>query len=69
MSAAVSSDRASLRKRGTMLAYVFSSQGWGSLVGSLVVIIVLACYKHVMNDEHETSKVDGGLFHEFSFRE
>lgn len=60
MSASVTSDRASIRKRGTLLAYIFSNQGWGSLVGSLVVIIVLACYKHVMNDLGETSKVDGG---------
>lgn len=59
MSASVTSDRATIRKRGTMLAYIFANQGWGSFVGSLVTIIVLACYKHVMNDEDETSKVDG----------
>ncbi|KAG1844446.1 MFS general substrate transporter [Suillus tomentosus] len=59
MSASVTSDRATIRKRGTMLAYIFANQGWGSFVGSLVTIIVLACYKHVMNDENETSKVDG----------
>ncbi|KAK7063412.1 MFS inorganic phosphate transporter [Favolaschia claudopus] len=59
MSASVTTDRAVLRKRGTMLAYIFSNQGWGSFVGSLVTIIVLAAYKHVMNDKGETSKVDG----------
>ncbi|KAG7086872.1 hypothetical protein E1B28_002793 [Marasmius oreades] len=59
MSASVTSDRANLRKRGTMLAYIFSNQGWGSLAGSLVTIIVLACYKHVMDVEGKTSKVDG----------
>ncbi|KAJ8593050.1 MFS general substrate transporter [Rhizopogon salebrosus TDB-379] len=59
MSASITSDRAVLRKRGTLLAYIFANQGWGSLVGSLVTIVVLACYKHVMNDEGETSKVDG----------
>jgi len=59
MSASITSDRANLRKRGTMLAYIFSNQGWGSFVGSLATIIVLACYKHVMNDKGETSKVDG----------
>ncbi|KAL0065410.1 hypothetical protein AAF712_007619 [Marasmius tenuissimus] len=59
MSASVTSDRANLRKRGTMLAYIFSNQGWGSLVGSLVTIIVLECYRHVMHDEGKTSKVDG----------
>ncbi|KZT18674.1 MFS general substrate transporter [Neolentinus lepideus HHB14362 ss-1] len=59
MSASVSTDRARLRKRGTMLAYIFANQGWGSLVGSLATIIVLACYKHVMDTEGEVSKVDG----------
>ncbi|ETW82243.1 inorganic phosphate transporter [Heterobasidion irregulare TC 32-1] len=59
MSASITSDRANLRKRGTMLAYIFANQGWGSLAGSLVTIIVLACYKHVMNEEGKTSKVDG----------
>ncbi|OJA21437.1 hypothetical protein AZE42_08128 [Rhizopogon vesiculosus] len=59
MSASVTSDRSAIHKRGTMLAYIFANQGWGSFVGSLVVVVVLACYKHVMNDEGETSKVDG----------
>ena len=62
MSASVTGDRANLRKRGTMLAYIFANQGWGSLVGSLVAIIVLAAYKHVMNDEGKVSKVDGGWY-------
>jgi PHS family inorganic phosphate transporter-like MFS transporter len=59
MSASITSDRSNLRKRGTMLAYIFANQGWGSLVGSLVFMIVLACYRHVMQDEGQTSKVDG----------
>lgn len=58
MSASVTSDRANLRKRGTMLAYIFSNQGWGSLVGSLVTIIVLLCYKGTM-EAGNTSRVDG----------
>ncbi|KAF8145593.1 major facilitator superfamily domain-containing protein [Mycena galopus ATCC 62051] len=59
MSASVTSDRAVLRKRGTMLAYIFSNQGWGSFVGSLITVVVLAAYKGVMNGKGETSKVDG----------
>nr|GAT52628.1 predicted protein [Mycena chlorophos] len=59
MSASITSDRAALRKRGTLLAYIFSNQGWGSFVGALVTIIVLLAYKHAMDDEGETSKVDG----------
>ncbi|KAF9474916.1 phosphate transporter [Pholiota conissans] len=58
MSASITSDRANLRKRGTMLAYIFSNQGWGSFAGSLVTIIVLLCYKSTMEAGH-TSKVDG----------
>ncbi|KAL0960810.1 hypothetical protein HGRIS_005826 [Hohenbuehelia grisea] len=59
MSASVTSDRANLRKRGTLLAYIFSNQGWGSFVGGLVTMIVLLCYKGVMHDGGKTSKVDG----------
>jgi len=62
MSATITSDRTNLRKRGTMLAYIFSNQGWGSFGGSLMTIIVLAIYKHVMEDEGKTSKVDGGRY-------
>ena len=62
MSASVTSDRFYSRKRGTMLAYIFANQGWGSFVGSLVAITVLAIYKPVMNGEGHTSKVDGGTF-------
>jgi len=59
MSASVTSDRTNIRKRGTMLAYIFANQGWGSLVGSVVTIVALSAYKHVMNDEGHTSKIDG----------
>lgn len=60
MSASITSDRSNLYKRGTMLAYIFANQGWGSLVDSLMTVIVLAIYKHVMDVEGKTSKVDGG---------
>ncbi|KIO24909.1 hypothetical protein M407DRAFT_15344 [Tulasnella calospora MUT 4182] len=59
MSASVTSDRANLRKRGTMLAYIFSNQGWGSFMGSIIFMIVLQCYRHVMETKGEVSKVDG----------
>ena len=48
ISATMSSDRANLRKRGAMLAYIFSNEGFGSFVCYSVTIIVLACYKDVM---------------------
>lgn len=60
MSASVSTDRATIKRRGTMLCYIFANQGWGSFVGSIVVMIVLLCYKHVMETDSETSKIDGG---------
>jgi MFS transporter, PHS family, inorganic phosphate transporter len=63
MSASVTSDRTKIYKRGTLLAYVFANQGWGSLVGSLVTIVVLSAYKPVMDGKGHTSKVDGGTFH------
>ncbi|TEB10137.1 phosphate transporter [Coprinellus micaceus] len=59
MSASVTSDRANIRKRGTMLTYIFANQGWGSLVGSLVIITLLAIYKHTIDIEGHISKVDG----------
>ena len=62
MSASITSDRSNLRKRGTMLAYIFSNQGWGSFMGSLLTIIVLLCYKHAMQNGEHTSKVDGGAY-------
>lgn len=66
MSASVTSDRSNLRKRGTMLAYIFSNQGWGSFVGSLATIIVLAIYKGAIEGRHEISKVDGGKWFDTS---
>jgi PHS family inorganic phosphate transporter-like MFS transporter len=57
MSASVASDRASIRRRGTLLAYVFANQGWGSFVGSVVVMVVLAAYKSRMGEG--TGGVDG----------
>ncbi|KAI3603323.1 inorganic phosphate transporter [Moniliophthora roreri] len=59
MSATVTSDRANIRKRGTLLAYIFSNQGWGSLLGSLITIIVLMCYKGVMGNGGNETKLDG----------
>jgi MFS transporter, PHS family, inorganic phosphate transporter len=59
MSATITSDRSNIRKRGTMLAYIFSNQGWGSFMGSLATIIVLLCYRPVMEVKGETHKVDG----------
>ncbi|PSS38138.1 hypothetical protein PHLCEN_2v45 [Hermanssonia centrifuga] len=58
MSASITTERAHLRRRGTLLAYIFSNQGWGSLVGALATMIVLLCYKSTM-EGGDTGKVDG----------
>jgi len=51
ISASVTSDRSNIRKRGTMLSYIFSNRGWEGFVGSLVTIIVFLCYKNAMEEE------------------
>lgn len=58
MSASVTSDRSVVRRRGAMLTYIFSNQGWGSFAGSIATMAVLGCYKTIMQ-EGKTSRVDG----------
>ncbi|CAO1629397.1 unnamed protein product [Parajaminaea phylloscopi] len=57
MSAAVVSDRANIKKRGAMLAWIFSNQGWGNLAGGLLAVIVIAGYRHYVDagDVHKLS--------------
>lgn len=57
MSASVVSDRSHLKKRGTLIAWIFSNQGWGTLVGAVLAVIVIAGYKgHVESgDVHKLS--------------
>ncbi|KAF4580553.1 hypothetical protein EYR38_003152 [Pleurotus pulmonarius] len=60
MSSSISADRTEPWKRGAVLSYIDSMQGWGSLVGSLVAIAVLAAYKHAIHDQGEIHKLDAG---------
>ena len=62
MSASVCTERSKVRRRGVMLSYIFSNQGWGSFIGAIAVMVVLLCYRHVMETEGKTSKVDGGAY-------
>ena len=48
-----------------MLAYIFSAQGWGSLVGCIVTMVVLAAYKQTMDVHGHVHKVDGGTLYIF----
>ena len=41
-------------------AYLSICQGWGSFVGSIATMVVLAAYKHSMDDEGKVSRADGG---------
>ncbi|KAF9491309.1 MFS general substrate transporter [Pleurotus eryngii] len=50
MSSSITADRTKPWKCGTVLSYIVSRQGWSSLVGSLVTIVVLAAYKHAIHD-------------------
>lgn len=58
MSASVVSDRAHLKKRGILLGFIFSAQGWGNLLGALLAVITIAGYKHYI-DHGDIHKLSG----------
>ncbi|KAJ8516528.1 hypothetical protein ONZ45_g6145 [Pleurotus djamor] len=58
MTSSIISDRTTPHRRGAMLAYTVSMQGWGSLAGNLVTIIVLSGYKHMIHEEGQVDKLD-----------
>ncbi|KAJ7503553.1 major facilitator superfamily domain-containing protein [Mycena galericulata] len=58
MSASVVADRANLRRRGTMVTFIFAMQGWGSFVGGIVFIVLLAIYKKGVEEHHHTSQLN-----------
>lgn len=58
MSATIVSDRSNLKNRGFMLAWIFSNQGWGNLVGALFAVIVIAGYRHYV-DRGQVHKLSG----------
>ena len=45
LSACIVADRASLKNRGLLLAFIFSNQGWGTLTGAIISIIVITAYR------------------------
>ncbi|PVG01115.1 phosphate transporter [Serendipita vermifera] len=59
MSATVVSDRANIHRRGTLLCFIFANQGWGSFVGSLVTLVILACFKSTLKagNVHAVDKI------------
>lgn len=58
MSAAIVSERGHLKHRGALLGWIFSNQGWGTLAGSIVTIIIIACFEPALNDRGEYGQVD-----------
>ncbi|KAJ7716747.1 major facilitator superfamily domain-containing protein [Mycena maculata] len=58
MSASVVADRANLRRRGTMVTFIFAMQGWGSFIGGIVFIVLLAIYKKGVELHHHTSQLN-----------
>ncbi|CAF0869862.1 unnamed protein product [Brachionus calyciflorus] len=49
LSATITSEFASTKRRGAMMAAVFAMQGFGILAASLVAIALLACFKNAVN--------------------
>lgn len=52
MSASIVAERSSLRNRGRMLGWIFSNQGWGTLAGSIVTLILLGCFSKALKAGH-----------------
>jgi len=58
MSAAIVSGRSLLLKRGQLLAWIFSNQGWGTLAGSVATVIILASFSHALSAEGHYGQLD-----------
>ncbi|KGO44294.1 Major facilitator superfamily domain, general substrate transporter [Penicillium expansum] len=58
MSASIVAERGHLHSRGSLLGWVFSGQGWGTLLGSVCTIIILACFEPALNGRGEYSQLD-----------
>jgi len=52
------SDRANIKRRGIMLAFIFSFQGWGSFIGSILAIVLLEIYKTSVHEHGHVSHLN-----------
>ncbi|CAB91163.1 plasma membrane inorganic phosphate transmembrane transporter Pho841 [Schizosaccharomyces pombe] len=59
MSAAITSERSKLNRRGTLISLIFAFQGFGTLAGAIVTIILLGCFEHPLNREGHYRKLEG----------
>ncbi|KAJ1675604.1 hypothetical protein EV182_000950 [Spiromyces aspiralis] len=53
VSAVIASEYSSSRHRGAMIATIFAFQGLGIVCASLVAMIVLACFKHAIDQDQK----------------
>ncbi|KAL9063860.1 MAG: hypothetical protein Q9161_009233 [Pseudevernia consocians] len=58
ISAAIVAERSNLKRRGQLLGWIFSNQGWGNLVGSIVTLVLLACFAKALNGEGNYAQLD-----------
>lgn len=58
MSSAAISDRSATSRRGMLLAFTFSMQGWGNFLGGIVTLIIIYCYESSIKAEN-ISKLNG----------
>ncbi|TPX59014.1 hypothetical protein SpCBS45565_g07834 [Spizellomyces sp. 'palustris'] len=65
VSAIITSEFATVKRRGQMMAMVFSMQGIGILFGALFSFIVLSCFKSAINDPTDPQ---GYLYFDYVWR-
>ncbi|KAL9136992.1 MAG: hypothetical protein Q9175_001797 [Cornicularia normoerica] len=58
ISAAIVAERSNLKRRGQLLGWIFSNQGWGNLVGSIVTLVLLACFAKALDGEGDYAQLD-----------
>jgi PHS family inorganic phosphate transporter-like MFS transporter len=58
MSSAAISDRSATARRGMLLAFTFSMQGWGNLIGGIVTLVIIYAYKSSIMAE-DVAKLNG----------
>lgn len=58
MSSAAISDRSATARRGMLLAFTFSMQGWGNLIGGIATLVIIYAYRSSIQAE-DVSKLNG----------
>ncbi|WBW74985.1 plasma membrane inorganic phosphate transmembrane transporter Pho843 [Schizosaccharomyces osmophilus] len=59
MSASITSEQSLVHRRGALLAWIFSNQGWGTLIGCIATLVILACYRTSLEVHNNYHKLDG----------